>query len=104
MAAWMKLIWQLGENIGGFCGAGYMVQGSGITHDRRGMRGEWRENTGYNRATVANRQVSIYSDSETRLNTWRILCRNTVDALIKKKIKFSSYIGKFRVEQLQSHT
>ncbi len=24
-------------------------------------------------------------------------------ALIKKKIKFSSYIGKFRVEQLQSH-
>jgi hypothetical protein len=23
--------------------------------------------------------------------------------LIKKKIKFSSYIGKFRVEQLQSH-
>ncbi len=25
------------------------------------------------------------------------------NALIKKKIKFSSYIGKFRVEQLQSH-
>ena len=24
-------------------------------------------------------------------------------ALIKKKIKFSSYIGKFRMEQLQSH-
>jgi hypothetical protein len=24
-------------------------------------------------------------------------------ALIKKKIKFSSYTGKFRVEQLQSH-
>jgi hypothetical protein len=24
-------------------------------------------------------------------------------ALIKKKIKFSSYIGKFRVDQLQSH-
>jgi hypothetical protein len=23
--------------------------------------------------------------------------------LIKKKIKFSSYLGKFRVEQLQSH-
>jgi hypothetical protein len=35
---WMKLIWQLGENIGGFCGAGYMVQGSGITHDRGGER------------------------------------------------------------------
>jgi hypothetical protein len=50
----MKLIWQLGENIGGFCGAGYMVQGSGITHDRGG--GGWRENTGYNKATVANRQ------------------------------------------------
>jgi hypothetical protein len=26
-----------------------------------------------------------------------------VHALIKKKIKFSSYLGKFRVEQLQSH-
>jgi hypothetical protein len=25
------------------------------------------------------------------------------DALIKKKIKFSSYVRKFRVEQLQSH-
>jgi hypothetical protein len=30
--------------------------------------------------------------------------RHTTKAtLIKKKIKFSSYIGKFRVEQLQSH-
>jgi hypothetical protein len=27
----------------------------------------------------------------------------TQAALIKKTIKFSSYIGKFRVEQLQSH-
>ncbi len=27
----------------------------------------------------------------------------TVTTLIKKKIKFSSYIGKFRVEQLQGH-
>jgi hypothetical protein len=27
----------------------------------------------------------------------------TVFTLIKKKIKFSSYIRKFRVEQLQSH-
>jgi hypothetical protein len=26
-----------------------------------------------------------------------------VITVIKKKIKFSSYIGKFRVEQLQSH-
>ncbi len=26
-----------------------------------------------------------------------------LSTLIKKKIKFSSYIGKFRVEQLQSH-
>jgi hypothetical protein len=26
-----------------------------------------------------------------------------LDALIKKKIKFSSYIRKFRVERLQSH-
>jgi hypothetical protein len=39
---WMKLIWQLGENIGGFCGAGYTVQGSEITHDRGG-RGVERE-------------------------------------------------------------
>ncbi len=27
-----------------------------------------------------------------------------LSTLIKNKIKFSSYIGKFRVEQLQSHT
>jgi hypothetical protein len=26
-----------------------------------------------------------------------------ISTLIKRKVKFSSYIGKFRVEQLQSH-
>jgi hypothetical protein len=31
---------------------------------------------------------------------WRCVWEST---LIKKKIKFSSYIGKFRMEQLQSH-
>jgi hypothetical protein len=29
--------------------------------------------------------------------------KSNPSTLIKKKIKFSSYIGKFRVEQLQSH-
>ncbi len=33
----------------------------------------------------------------------KIRLRKVENALIKKKIKFSSYIGKFRVEQLQSH-
>ncbi len=35
--------------------------------------------------------------------TWTILYLHWQSALIKNKIKFSSYIGKFRVEQLQSH-
>jgi hypothetical protein len=35
-----------------------------------------------------------------RIACWKIHSGNT---LIKKKIKFSSYIRKFRVEQLQSH-
>ncbi len=35
------------------------------------------------------------------LSLWKDICYSTT--LIKKKIKFSSYMRKFRVEQLQSH-
>jgi hypothetical protein len=50
---------------------------------------------GPNGGTVA--MVSEVSDSD------RIGIGATLDILIKKKLKFPSYIRKFRLEQLQSH-
>jgi hypothetical protein len=41
------------------------------------------------------------ADQNPDLQNWFLL--SYFHALIKKKIKFTSYIRKFRVEQLQSH-
>jgi hypothetical protein len=49
---------------------------------------------------MPEKQVKIASERLARL----VFARKIADpTLIKKKTKFSSYIKKFRVEQLQSH-
>jgi hypothetical protein len=44
-----------------------------------------------------------YQGSEIGVTSLEKIQRMTKYTLIKNKIKFSSYIGKFRVDQLQSH-
>ncbi len=44
-----------------------------------------------------------FSFDDYLLASRSMLINMLVDTLIKKKINFSSYIGKFRVELLQSH-
>jgi hypothetical protein len=48
-------------------------------------------------------QAGCLFGSKTDVLSSKYIKGGFAGALIKKKIKFSSYIGKFRVVQLQSH-
>jgi hypothetical protein len=52
-----------------------------------------------------SKPIEISFSDPTRTGEWPVHTQTKVwpISLIKKKIKFSRYIGKFRMEQLQSH-
>jgi hypothetical protein len=90
---------------------------SPVRKNRTAEEAPWQRNTepiflnrlgvGENRLLELSREQSMESNRPCPIKCKSLKQELSIlvgiGALIKKKIKFSSYIGKFRVEQLQSH-
>jgi hypothetical protein len=67
-----------------------------VKRQRTGQAGKWADGVRQGRGKTVQRASEAGQQAEGSV-------QRTVHTLIKKKIKFSSYIRKFGMEQLQSH-